>query len=95
MYEFLHSGYPKYFVPFLKPRHSIYYTRKSHSDGVFFEVSHFAPSIYKSSEHFGLSFAYDTPKILNDLPVDEHLAISLCSLKRKLKTYLFAQAYAP
>ena len=25
-------------------------------------------SIYKSIKHFGISFAYDTPKIWNDLP---------------------------
>ena len=28
VYKFLYSGYPKYFVPFLKPRHSVYNTRK-------------------------------------------------------------------
>ena len=63
VYKFLHSGYPKYFVPFLKPRHSVYNTRKSQADGVFLGVPHFAPSVYKSSKHFGLSFAYDVPKI--------------------------------
>ena len=42
---------------------------------------------------FGLSFAYDTPKIGNDLPDDVHLTTSLHSFRRKLKTYLFAQAY--
>ena len=26
VYKFLHSGYPKYFVPFSKPRHSVYNT---------------------------------------------------------------------
>ena len=26
VYKFLHSGYPKYFEPFLKPRHSVYRT---------------------------------------------------------------------
>ena len=29
VYKFLHSGYPKYFVPFLKPRHSVYNTLKA------------------------------------------------------------------
>ena len=29
MYKFLHRGYPKYFAPFLKPRHTIYNTRKT------------------------------------------------------------------
>ena len=56
--KFLYSGYPKYCVTFLKPRHSVYNTRKSQADGVFLEVPHFAPLAYKSSKHFGLSFAY-------------------------------------
>ena len=67
VYKFLHCGYPKYFAPFLKPRQSVYNTRKNQADGVFLEVSLFATSIYKSSKHFGLSFAYDTPRIWNDL----------------------------
>ena len=49
----------------------------------------------KSSKHFGLSFAYDAPKIWNDLPDDVHSATSLYSLRRKLKTFPFAQAYPP
>ena len=53
MYKLLHKGYPKYFVPFLKPRHSVYSTCKSQTDGVFLEVPHFAPSVNKSSKHFG------------------------------------------
>ena len=31
VYKFQHSGYPKYFVPFLKPRHSVYNTSKKPS----------------------------------------------------------------
>ena len=53
---------PKYFEPFLIPRHSAYNTRRSQSDGIFLEVPHFA-SVFKSQKHFGLSFAYDTPMI--------------------------------
>ena len=95
VYKFLHCGYPKYFSPFLKPRQSVYKTRKSQADVVFLEVPHFATSIYKSSMHFGLSFAYDAPKIWNDLPKDVRSATSLHSFRRKLKTCLFAQAYPP
>ena len=62
---------------------------------VFLEVPHFATSIYKSSKHFGLSFAYEAPKIWNDLPDDVRLATSLHSFRRKFKTYLFAHAYPP
>ena len=67
VYKFQHSGNPKYFEPFLIPRHSAYNTRRSQSDGIFLEVPHFG-SIFKSRKHFGLSFAYDAPMIWNDLP---------------------------
>ena len=56
---------------------------------------HFATSVYKSSKLFGLSFAYNAPKIWNDLPDDAHSATSLHSFRRKPKTYLIAQAYPP
>ena len=73
----------------------VFITCKSQADGVFLEVPHFATSIYKSSKHFGLSFAYDAPKVWNDLPDDASLATSLHSFKQNLKTYLFAPAYPP
>ena len=82
VYKFLYSGYPKYCVPFLKPRHSVYNTHKSQADGVFFEVPHFASLVYKSSKHFGLRLAYDASKIWNDLPYNVHLATSLHSSER-------------
>ena len=65
------------------------------TDGVFHEVPHFASSVYKSSKHVGLSFAYDAPKIWNNLPDDICSTTSLHSFRKKLKTYLFAQAYPP
>ena len=71
----LHSDYPKYFVPFLKPR--------------------IATLVYKSTKHFGLSFAYDAPMIWNDLPDDVYSVTSRHSLRKKLKTYLFEKAYPP
>ena len=85
VYKFLHSGHPKYFEPFLKPRHSMYRTRRSQSQGVLLEVPHFA-SIYKSKKQFSLSFAYDAPMIWNDLPDDVCSAKSLSSFRKKLKT---------
>ena len=94
VYKFLHSGHPKYFEPFFKPRHSMYRTRRSQSQGVLLEVPHFA-SIYKSKKHFGLSFAYDAPIIWNDLPNDVRSAKFLTSFRKKLKTYLFEKAYPP
>ena len=52
VYKLLHSGYPKYFVPSLKPRHSVYKTCKSQAGGLFLEVPHFATSVYKSTKHY-------------------------------------------
>ena len=94
VYKFLHSGNPKYFEPFLIPRHSAYNTRRSQSDGIFLEVPHFG-SIFKSRKHFGLSFAYDAPMIWNDLPDEVRSANSLASFRSKLKSYLFGKAYPP
>ena len=60
-----------------------------------FEVPYFATSVDKFSKHFGLSFAYDSPKIWNDLPDGVRSTTSLNSFRKKLKIYLFAQAYPP
>ena len=87
MYKFLHSGYPKYFEPFLR-------MHRSQSDGVLLEAHIFA-SIYKSKKHFGLSFTFDAPRIWNDLPDDVCSAKSLSLFMNKLKTYLFEKAYPP
>ena len=37
--------------------------------------------MHKSTKHFGISFAYDAPKIWNDLSDDVHLATSLHSFR--------------
>ena len=93
-FKFLHRGNPKYFEPFLIPRHSAYNTRRSQSDGMFLEVPHFA-SVFTSRKHFGLSFVYDAPMIWNDLPDKVHSANSLASFRSRLKSYLFGKAYSP
>ena len=94
VYKFLNCGHPKYFAPFLEPRQSVYNTRKSQADDVFLEVPHFATSIYKSSKHFGLSFAYYAPKIWNNLPDDVRLATRKeaqnLSLRTSISTLTFA-----
>ena len=89
---FQQSGYPIYFVPFLKPKNSVYKTHKSQANGVLLEVPDFATSVYKSTKHVGLIFAYDAPNIWNDLPDDVGSATSPHSYRKKLKTYLFAKA---
>ena len=94
VYKLLHSGNPKYFEPFLIPRHSAYNTHQSQSDGKFLEVPHFA-SVFKSQKHFGLSFAYDAPMIWNDLPDEVHSANSIASFRSKLKSYLLEKHFHP
>ena len=94
VYKFLHSGKPKYFEPFLIPRHSAYKTHQSQSDGMFLEVPHFA-SVFKSQKYFGLSFAYDAPMIWNDLSDEARSTNSLFCFRSKLKSYFFGKAYPP
>ena len=55
----------------------------------------FHSSAFKSAKHFGHSFAFDAPKIWNELPQDIRSATSVASFRKKLKTYLFAKAYPP
>ena len=84
-----------YFSPFLKVRQCAYNTRLSQSDGIILHVPQYQPSIYKSTKQFGLSFAYDAPKIWNEFPDDVRSATSIVSFRKKLKAYLFCQAYPP
>ena len=93
--KYLHTNCPKYFNPFLKVRQCAYKTWLSQSDGIILHVPQYQPSIYKSTKQFGLSFAYDAPKIWNELPDDVRSATSIASFRKKLKAYLFCQAYPP
>ena len=95
VYKFLHTNCPKYFSPFLKVRQCAYNTRLNQSDGIILHVPQYQPSIYKSTKQFGLSFAYDAPKIWNELPDNVRSATSIASFRKKLKAYLFCQAYPP
>ena len=49
-------------------------------DGEVLRVTQFIPSIRKSTRQFGFSFAYDAPKVWNELPDDICSATSLPSL---------------
>ena len=72
-----------------------YSTRHSHPGRQYLTVPPFHSSIFKSAKHFGHSFAFDAPKIWNDLSQDVRSATSVASFRKKLKTYLFAKAYPP
>ena len=95
VYKYLHTNCTQYFSPFLKVRQCAYNTRFSQSDGIILHVPQYQPSIYKSTKQFGLSFAYDAPKIWNELLDDVRSATSITSFRKKLKAYLFCQAYPP
>ena len=95
VYKFLHSGSPSYFEPFLSFSSCPYSTRHSHPDRQYLTVPPFHSSVFRSAKHFGHSFAFDAPKIWNDLPQDVRGATSVASFRKKLKTYLFAKAYPP
>ena len=95
VYKFLHSGSPSYFHPFLSLSSCSYCTRRSHPDHQSLTVPPFRSSVFKSVKHFDHSFAFDAPKIWNELPHDVCSAVSVASFRKKLKTYLFAKAYHP
>ena len=61
-------------------------------EGKVLEVPQFIPSVQKTTEQFGFSFAYDVPKEWNDLPDDIYSATSLLSFQKGLKAYLFTKA---
>ena len=70
VYKFIHTGFPKYFVPYLSTYHNTYNTRRSKSVANFLNVSKFQPKIHKSTKQFGFSFAFDAPAVWNSLPED-------------------------
>ena len=95
VHKFLHSGFPSYFQPFLSLISCSYSTRHRQPDCQYLTVPPFCSSVFKSVKHFDHSFAFDAPKIWNELPHDMPSAASVASFRKKLKTYLFAKAYLP
>ena len=73
----------------------MYNTCKSQVDDVVLEVPNFTSLIFKSTMHFGLSCANDAPVIWNNLPDNVYSATSLSSIRKKLKSYLFAKHTNP
>ena len=61
VFRFLHTGFPKYFTPYLSSYSSSYTTRRSQSGGNFLVIPKFYPSIHKSVKQFDSSFAFDAP----------------------------------
>ena len=92
VYKFLNSGSPSYFELFLSLSSCPYSTRRSHPDHLHLTVPPFRSSVFESVKHFGHSFAFDAPKMWNELPHDVHSATSVASFRKKFKTYPFAKA---
>ena len=95
MYKFIHTGFPKYFAPYLSTYHNTYNTRRSQSVANFLNVPKFQPIIHKSTKQFGFSFAFGAPTVWNSLPKDIHVSPTIASFRKKLKTYLSTEAYPP
>ena len=93
--KFIHTGFPKYFTPYLSTYHNTYNTRRSQSVANCLNVPKFQPTIHKSTKQFGFSFAFDAPTVWNSLPEDIRASPTIASFRRKLKTYLYAKAYPP
>ena len=95
VYKFIHTGFPKYFAPYLSTYHPTYNTRRSQSVANFLNVPNFQPTIHKSTKQFGFSFAFDAPTVWNSLPEDIRASPTIATFRKKLKTYLYAKAYPP
>ena len=95
VFKFIHTGFPKYFAPYLSTYHNTYNTRCSQSVANFLNVPKFQPKIHKSTKQFGFNFTLDAPTVWNSLPEDIRASPTIASFRTKLKTYLYAKAYPP
>ena len=95
VYKFIHTGFPKYFAPYLSTYRTTYNTRRSHSVANFLNLQKFQPTIHKSTKQFGFGLAFDAPTVWNSLPEDIHASPTFASFRKKLKTYLYAKASTP
>ena len=95
VYKFIHTGFPKYYAPHLSTYCTTYKTRRSQSVANFLNVPKFQPTIQKSTKQFGFSFAFDAPNVWNSLPDDIRASPAIASVRKKLKTYLYAKIFPP
>ena len=95
VYKYLHTGFPRYFAPYLSSYSSSYSTRCRQSGGNFLVIPKFYSSVHKSVKQFGNSFAFDAPTVWNALPDEIRASPSLASFRKCLKTYLYSKAYPP
>ena len=84
VYKFIHTGFPKYFAPYLSTYHNTYNTRRSQSVANYLNVPKFQPKIHKSTKQFGFSFTFDAPTVWNSLPEDIRASPTVASFRTKL-----------
>ena len=63
VHRFIHTGFPKYFVPHLSTYRTTYNTGHSQSVAKFFNVPKFQRKIHKSTKQLGFSFAFNAPTV--------------------------------
>ena len=90
VYKFLHNGHPSYFGSFFVYSCGRYSTRYNHPDKRFLEVPQFCPSVHKSKNHFGHSFAFDAPAVWNHLPDEVHSAPTLACFMKRLSYHIIS-----
>ena len=95
VYKYLHSGSPSHFDPFLSLSSCSYSTRGSHPDRQYLTVPPFHSSVFKSVKHFGHSFAFDAPKIWNELPMMCKVQVQLHPSERSSELCKSLSAIAP
>ena len=83
VYKFIHTGFPKYFAPYLSTYHNTYNTRCSQSVANFLNIPKLQPKIHKSTKQFGFSFTFDAPTVWNSLPEDIHALLPLLERSSK------------
>ena len=93
VYKCIHTGLPKYFVPFISPYVCARNTRHSKPGNSFLQKPTYNSSVHKSKKHFDNSFAFDGPNLWNSLSESIRTAPTLSSFRSSLKTYLFEQAF--
>ena len=95
VYKCIHTGLPKYLVPFICPYVCASNTRHSKPGNSFLQKPIYNSSGHKSKKHFDNSFAFDGPDLWNGLSESIRTAPTISSFRSRLKTYLFEQAFPP
>ena len=90
VYKFLHTGFPKYFAPYISSYSNSYSIRRSQSGGNFLVNPQ---SINPSNSLVIVLLLIVT--VWNALPEEIRVSPSLASFRKCLKTYLYTKAYPP